>query len=215
MSRECGFPAWRLFGLEYFSLVGVGASGVGPYVVRNPNHFLFREPIDLKLREGDQLGQHPGRALPQPIGHEGDVRVSTLAKFQVEPPPPGMAQPTEDPSGITLLADGFADWKKVSIGEPWDYFQRPVPAGEDAAYSGRRRDDLLAAARRRPRVSQWIDQFGIDARGRPEVERPSEERTGSFRRAAALIFELVDLWNHDRAQLAIRPRQARRRRCCS
>ena len=53
MSRECGFPAWRLFGLEYFSLVGVGASGVGPYVVRNPRHFLFREPIDLKLGEGD------------------------------------------------------------------------------------------------------------------------------------------------------------------
>ncbi len=33
MSRECGFPAWRLFGLEYFSLVGVGTPGVGPYKV--------------------------------------------------------------------------------------------------------------------------------------------------------------------------------------
>jgi hypothetical protein len=126
MSRECGFPAWRLFGLEYFSLVGVGASGVGPFVVRSPDHFLFKEPIDLKLREGDGLGGSPGRAMPQPIGHEGDVRVSTLARFLVEPPPPGMAQPTEDPSGITLLADGIADWTKVNIGEPWDYFQRPV-----------------------------------------------------------------------------------------
>jgi N,N-dimethylformamidase len=126
MSRECGFPAWRLFGLEYFSLVGVGTSGVGPFVVRNPHHFLFKQPIDLKLRAGDLLGGTPGRALPQPIGHEGDVRVSTLARFQVEPPPPGMAQPTEDPGGITLLADGIADWTKVNIGEPWDYFQRPV-----------------------------------------------------------------------------------------
>ena len=53
MSRECGFPAWRLFGLEYFSLVGAGAPGVGPFKVRNPEQFLFREPIDLKLRAGD------------------------------------------------------------------------------------------------------------------------------------------------------------------
>ncbi len=130
MARECGFPAWRLFGLEYFSLVGVGASGVGPYKVRDPGHFLFREPIDLKLREGDLLAHTPGRRLPQPIGHEGDVRVSTLARFMVEPAPPGMMQPTEDPGGMAVLADGVADWSKVSIGAPWDYFQRPVPAGK-------------------------------------------------------------------------------------
>lgn len=125
MSRECGFPAWRLFGLEYFSLESVGAPGVGPYKVRNPDHFLFRQPNDLKLSEGDSFGHTPGRPLPQPIGHEGDVRVSTIAKFLVTPPPVGGAQPTEDPAGITLLADGFADSKKVSFA--WDYFQRPVP----------------------------------------------------------------------------------------
>jgi len=130
MSRECGFPAWRLFGLEYLSLLGVGAPGVGPFKVRSPGHFLFRDPIDLKLREGDLFGKSPGTALPQPIGHEADVRVSTLAKFLVEAAPDGGTQPTEDPSGITLLADGVADWSKVSIGAPWDYFQRPVPAGK-------------------------------------------------------------------------------------
>ena len=60
MSRECGFPAWRLFGLEYFSLVGVGAPGVGPYKVRNPTISCSDDPIDLKLREGDPLGGTPG-----------------------------------------------------------------------------------------------------------------------------------------------------------
>jgi hypothetical protein len=133
MSRECGFPAWRLFGLEYCSLVGVGTSGVGPYVVRNSDHFLFKEPIDLKLRAGDHFAGKQGRSLPQPIGHEGDVRVSTLARFQIEPPPRGMSQPTGDPGGITLLADGIADWTKVKIGEPWDYFQRPVPRAKAPA----------------------------------------------------------------------------------
>lgn len=124
MSRECGFPAWRLFGLEYFSLVGVGTPAVGPFKVRNPEHFLFRQPIDLKLREGDTFGKAKDQALPQPIGHEGDARVSTIAKFLVQPPPPGGMQPTEDPAGITLLADGFADVTKLPFA--WDYFQRPV-----------------------------------------------------------------------------------------
>lgn len=125
MSRECGFPAWRLFGLEYASLVGVGVPGVGPYKVRNPDHFLFKQPHDLKLKEGDTIAGAPGHPLPQPIGHEGDVRVSTLAKFLVEPLPEGAAQPAEDPAGISLLADGFADSTKLNFA--WDYLQRPVP----------------------------------------------------------------------------------------
>jgi hypothetical protein len=130
MARECGFPAWGLFGLEYCSLLGVGVPGAGPYRVRDPDHFLFRRPIDLKLKMGDPLGHTPGRALPQPIGHEGDVRVSTLAKFLVETLPDGAAQPTEDPAGIALLAEGVADWSKFSSGAPWDYFQRQVPFGK-------------------------------------------------------------------------------------
>jgi N,N-dimethylformamidase len=125
MWRECGFPAWRLFGLEYFSLEGIGTPGVGPFKVCNPDHFLFRRPNDLKLRQGESFAATPGRALPQPIGHEGDARVSTIAKFLVDPPPEGGAQPTKDPAGITLLAEGFADSHKIAFA--WDYFQRPVP----------------------------------------------------------------------------------------
>jgi hypothetical protein len=125
MARECGFPAWQLFGLEYFSLVGVGAPGVGPYRVRNAEHFLFRRPNDLKLRDGDPIGGVPGHPLAQPIGHEGDARVSTIARFLVEPLPSGAAQPVEDPAGMTVLADGYADSRKVAFA--WDYFQRPVP----------------------------------------------------------------------------------------
>jgi Concanavalin A-like lectin/glucanases superfamily len=133
MSRECGFPAWRLFGLEYFSLVGVGATGVGPYKVRDPDHFLFRRPNDLKLREGDSLAGTPGHALPQPIGHEGDARVSTIARFLVDAPPAGSAQPTQDPAGIALLAEGFADARKIAFA--WDYFQRPVPLAKNPPIS--------------------------------------------------------------------------------
>jgi N,N-dimethylformamidase len=128
MARECGFPAWKLFGLEYFSLEGVGVPGVGPYKVRNPDHFLFRRPNHLELNDGDRFAGTPGRPLPQPIGHEADARVSTIAKFLVEAPPEGGTQPTEDPPGITLLAEGFADTTKIPFA--WDYFQRPVPLGK-------------------------------------------------------------------------------------
>ena len=125
MWRECGFPAWKLFGLEYVSLEAVGTAGVGPYKVSNPEHFLFRKPTDLKLTKGEPFADTPGRALPQPIGHEGDVRISTIAKFLVDPPPEGAAQPIEDPAGITLLAEGYVDSRTVAFA--WDYFQRPVP----------------------------------------------------------------------------------------
>ncbi len=85
-------------------------------------------PTTCKLREGDPIGGTPGRPLPQPIGHEADVRVSTIAKFLVEAPPSGGAQPAEDPAGITLLAEGYADPKRIAFA--WDYFQRPVPLGK-------------------------------------------------------------------------------------
>ena len=129
MLRECGFPAWRLFGLEYFSLVGVGVPGVGPYKVRNSEHFLFHRPNDLKLGEGDSFAHTPGQPTPQPIGHEGDARVSTIARFLVELPPEHGAQPTEDPAGITLLAEGYVDASKIAVA--WDYFQRPVPLAKN------------------------------------------------------------------------------------
>ncbi len=133
MSRECGFPAWRLFGLEYFSLVGVGVPGVGPYRVRDHGHFLFRTPNDLKLADGEPFGGKPGVPSSQPVGHEGDARVSTIARFLVEPLPEGATQPTEDPAGITLLADGFVDATRIPVA--WDYFQRPVPLAKNPPIS--------------------------------------------------------------------------------
>ena len=55
----------------------------------------------------------------------GRLRLSTIAKFLVDPPPNGGIQPIKDPAGITLLAEGFADCRKIPFA--WDYFQRPVP----------------------------------------------------------------------------------------
>jgi hypothetical protein len=127
MLRECGYPAWKLLGLEFMTGVHMDARGIGPYRVVAADHPLFHEPIELGLKTGACFGKNPERALPQPIGHECDVRVSTLAKFLVQPAPEGGKQPEKDPPGITLLAEGIADWANASGSAPWDYFQRQAP----------------------------------------------------------------------------------------
>ena len=60
-------------------------------------------------------------------------RVSTIAKFLVDGPPSGGAQPVGDPAGITLLAEGYADARKIGFAS--DYFQRPVPLGKAPSIS--------------------------------------------------------------------------------
>lgn len=136
MSRECGYPAWRAIGLEYMSVHAVGVPGVGPYRVSDADHFLFRKPHQLGLSVGDPLGSAPNGGLPELIGHEGDVRVSTLAKVMLQPPLPGGTAPTEDPAGITLLAEGIVEWDKVSEGAPYDYYQRAAVAPPERVATG-------------------------------------------------------------------------------
>jgi N,N-dimethylformamidase len=127
MARECGYPAWPLLGLEYCSMHSVGDEAIGPYRAVDVDHFLFNKPHDVGLKKGDRLGgAAPGNGFPKIIGHEGDVRVSTLAKLAPRPLPEGATQPQADPPGIVLLAEGIADWPEVKAGAPYDYFQNAV-----------------------------------------------------------------------------------------
>ena len=129
MARECGFPTWPLLGLEYCSMHSVGDEAIGPYRTVAADHFLFNKPDKVDLKPGDRFGgAPPGNGFPKIIGHEGDVRISTLAKIAPRPLPPGAKQPLVDPPGIILLAEGIADWPKVKAGAPYDYFQNAVTA---------------------------------------------------------------------------------------
>jgi hypothetical protein len=127
LMRECGFPGWQLTGLETFGILSFGGSPqsasppqVGPpagdvnfgtFYVTNPNHFLF------------PTGVTAGQAFAQyTLGHETDVRVSTLQSIRTMAgnplPPPGAALPVE-PSGITTLAVGH---KATICCYPFDYY---------------------------------------------------------------------------------------------
>lgn len=129
MMRECGYPGWRLIGLDSLGWNNPNnPKNFGPFVVEDPDHPFFRKPHDLKLQRGDRIGAAgPGRT-PAANGHEFDVRLSTLARLQQQPPPPGGSVPP-DPPGIRLLANGTVFWKEG--GAAFDYFFRPVQPQSD------------------------------------------------------------------------------------
>lgn len=63
-----------------------------------PEHFLFKEPYELGLKEGDTFGiisEGVGA-----VGHEFDVRLSTLQRATDDPVIGGLVEP----NGITTVA---------------------------------------------------------------------------------------------------------------
>jgi hypothetical protein len=124
MLRECGYPGWRLIGLDTLGWNNQGdARQFGPFLVELPDHFLFNQPERVGLKSGEAIGQAPDGGLPRANGHEIDVRLSTLAALQEQPTPPGATLPS-DPAGMNRLANGVVPWKFG--GTAFDYFFRPL-----------------------------------------------------------------------------------------
>jgi N,N-dimethylformamidase len=129
LMRECGFPGWKLMGLETLGWNNQSnPEQFGPYLVEQPTHFLFNHPEKIDVKAGDPVGQSRDGGLPRANGHEIDVRLSTLAAFQEKPVPEGATMPN-DPPGMTRLANGIITWKKG--GAAFDYFFRGVKPGTD------------------------------------------------------------------------------------
>jgi len=127
--RECGFPGWKLVGLETLGWNNQdNPAQFGPYLVDHADHFLFHQPERVGLKTGEALGQGQGAGLPRANGHEIDVRLSTLGQLQEKPPFPGATLPP-DPPGITRLANGTIPWKLG--GAAFDYFFRPIKPAVD------------------------------------------------------------------------------------
>ena len=126
--RECGFPGYRLIGLD---IIGwnqqSNPKNFGPYVVENEEHFLFNRPEPSGLKKGDQFGWADGQ-LPMANGHEMDIRPSTFAALQEEPTPEGAVLP-QDPAGMERIANGILPWAEG--GTPMDYFFRKIKPKTD------------------------------------------------------------------------------------
>ncbi|MEX0937506.1 MAG: LamG domain-containing protein [Pirellulales bacterium] len=124
LMRACGFPAWRLVGLECLGWWGTGAGSFGTYVPADRQHFLFQQPVPVPLEEGQTFGHAPGGGEPRAVGHEADVRIATLRKMTHVPYPEGGTLP-EEPAGIVTLARGV---RQPASGTMLDYFTRPTEA---------------------------------------------------------------------------------------
>ena len=135
LMRFCGLPAWGVLGLECVGWWGVSMDSFGTYTVANADHFLFREPEDTGLEDGDTFGAPPGRHQPRAGGHECDIRPS-LVKAITKQVQDGYPVPS-DPPGIVPLAqmidkdrrglDYFGRWEPLEHGvfAELTYWERP------------------------------------------------------------------------------------------
>jgi hypothetical protein len=126
--RECGFPGYRLIGLDIIGWNNqANPKNFGPYEVEDADHFLFNQPEATGLKKGDKFAWADGQ-LPMANGHEMDIRPSTFAALQEEPTPEGAVMP-QDPAGMVRIANGILPWAEG--GSPMDYFFRKIKPKTD------------------------------------------------------------------------------------
>ena len=97
LMRFCGYPAWKLVGLE---CIGWGGGNFANYQVDLPDHFLFQQPHKIELKKGDPFGFT--NTKKGAVGHEYDVRLSTLLRATKNPALKGLVEP----EGIVTIARG-------------------------------------------------------------------------------------------------------------
>ena len=177
LMRECGYPAWKVLGLECLGWWSTAAGSFGSYQVTTDDHPLFRTPREVGLSNDDRFGHAPGGGEPRAVGHEADVRLSTLARMTPLPYPDQATMPDE-PAGIITLARGIRTRPDGTIldyfarkGEPIDgvvcemiYWERPqggrvFHAGAIAAGWALSADERLATLMR-----NVMSQFGVEPR---------------------------------------------------
>jgi hypothetical protein len=95
LMRFCGYPAWKLVGLE---CIGWGGGNFANYQVDLPDHFLFKKPYGIDLKKGETFGFTNKKKGA--VGHEYDVRLSTLLRATKNPALKGLVEP----DGIITIA---------------------------------------------------------------------------------------------------------------
>ncbi len=129
LMRFCGYPAWKLIGL---TCIGWGGP-FKPYEVEQSDHFLFNHPNPIDLKKGQTFGWISEGVGA--VGHEFDVRLSTLQRATADPVVGGLVEP----KGIVTIAsskdqrrviDFNAEGHKPRIGEDQTiaemiYWERP------------------------------------------------------------------------------------------
>jgi putative heme-binding domain-containing protein len=168
LMRFCGYPAWKVVGL---TCIGWGGA-FKPYRVHEPDHFLFNQPHQIGLKKGDAFG-FISRDIGA-VGHEFDVRLSTLQRATADPAIKGLVEP----KGIVTIArsndqraviDYNAEGHKPRIGDDQTiaeiiYWERPTGGrvfhtGSIATAWGVYHDETLGKL-----IKNVLHHFGVEAR---------------------------------------------------
>jgi len=126
--RDVGDPAWKTLGIEFAGAISMKATVRGAFHVVASTHTFLTSPIPTDLEKDQTFGFDPQYPAIQPLGHETDVRLSSLMKVtQRGPLPSGFPTNLTEPLGITLIAEGR--WNSDGkVGSYRDYSQRLVPS---------------------------------------------------------------------------------------
>ena len=103
LMRFCGYPAWKLIGLE--TAGWCKEMKFDHYKMEMPNHFLFNSPHKIDLKKGDAFGFVTDKLGC--VGHEYDVRLPVLIKASKNPPN------IIEPGGILSLARSYSKNKII------------------------------------------------------------------------------------------------------
>lgn len=99
LMRNCGYPSWKVIGLDCSGWWGGANNGV--YTPTQTGHFLYRTPEQIGFEDRPTFGHAPD-GFRRAGGHEGDIRLSSFAN-PVQPIPAGAVFPAEPP-GIQTVA---------------------------------------------------------------------------------------------------------------
>lgn len=171
LMRFCGYPAWKVVGL---TCIGWGGA-FKPYQVDQPDHFLFNKPHKVGLKKGDTFGII--RPDVGAVGHEFDVRLSTLQRATADSAIKGLVEP----QGIVTVAssnddrrviDYNAEGHKPRIGDDQTiaeiiYWERPTGGrvfhtGSIATAWGAYHDEPMSKL-----LKNVLHHFGVEAISMP------------------------------------------------
>jgi hypothetical protein len=141
LMRNCGYPSWKVIGLDCSGWWGGANNGV--YTPTQTDHFLYQRPERVTFNDRATFGHAP-TGYRRAGGHEGDIRLSSFAK-PVKPPPDGGVIPAE-PKGIQTVAsikrknaralDYFANFGKVDDATLVDMIWWERPQGGKVFHAG-------------------------------------------------------------------------------
>lgn len=126
--RDCGDPEWKTLGVEFVAANEMTVKSDGAFHVIDETHPFFQTPQPVGVTNGDRFAFDAVNKGRQPLGHESDVRVSTLMELTRRMPGlKGLLTDVQDPAGIRLLAVGrYASDGR--LGAMRDYAHRVIPA---------------------------------------------------------------------------------------